>query len=268
MNQSAVDLAILRALDFDPDSVSVGDTERWERAAEALGRKSRAGRFVGASNRDIEAAVKLLSGKHEPANGARLATKRLFDVCVALFLLIALAPLFLVATLQIKMYDHGPAFFRQTRVGRNGHTFVCLKFRTIRLDAEAILARFEAEQWDRDVLIKMNADPRITKPGRWLRRFSVDGLPKLVNVLRGDMSLVGPRAPLPVEIDRYRDFSALRLLVRPGVTGLWKLAGSSRFSDEEANRLDVYYVHNWSLLQDLLILFRTFSAALGSHEIR
>ena len=190
--------------------------------------------------------------------------KRLFDVVGASCLLLAFAPVFLLAMLRIRLHDGGPALFRQTRIGRDGREFACLKFRSMVLDAEAMLAKLHREQGYEFGLFKMEDDPRITKPGRWLRRFSLDELPQLVNVLRGEMSLVGPRPPLPLEVARYETDTHRRLRVRPGMTGLWQVSGRSDLSFSEAVRLDLYYVDNWSMLQDLSILSKTFGAVFGT----
>lgn len=188
--------------------------------------------------------------------------KRLFDVVGASAMLLALAPLFLFLALRIKLDDGGPVLFRQTRVGRNGDTFACLKFRTMVVDAEALLAQLHADTGYADGLFKMKDDPRVTRPGRLLRRFSLDELPQLLNVLRGEMSLVGPRPPLPLEVAQYSDRDARRLRVRPGLTGLWQVSGRSDLSWEEAIRLDLYYVDNWSALQDFSILTKTVRAVV------
>jgi lipopolysaccharide/colanic/teichoic acid biosynthesis glycosyltransferase len=132
------------------------------------------------------------------------------------------------------------------------------------LNAEALLARLHAEQGYEGGLFKMANDPRVTKPGHWLRRFSLDELPQLVNVLRGEMSLVGPRPPLPLEVARYEVDTHRRLRVRPGMTGLWQVSGRSDLSWSEAVRLDLYYVDNWSMVQDLSILSKTFGAVFRS----
>lgn len=190
--------------------------------------------------------------------------KRLFDVVGSAGLLVALSPFFLYAALRIRLHDGGPAFFRQERAGRDGKTFGCLKFRTMLVDAEARLAALHEAQGYSGGLFKMKDDPRVTKPGRWLRRYSLDELPQLINVLRGDMSLVGPRPPLPREVEAYDRDVLRRLRVRPGMTGLWQVSGRSDLSWDEAVRLDLYYVDNWSMLQDLNILMKTVRAVLGS----
>ena len=152
--------------------------------------------------------------------------------------------------------------FRQTRVGRDGQPFRVWKFRSMVTNAEQMLAQLQEDQGYDGGLFKMENDPRVTAPGRWLRRFSLDELPQLWNVLKGDMSLVGPRPPLAHEVAQYDDDMHRRLRVRPGMTGLWQVSGRSDLSWSEAIRLDLYYVDNWSMLQDLTILARTFGAVL------
>ncbi|MBA2954534.1 exopolysaccharide biosynthesis polyprenyl glycosylphosphotransferase [Nocardioides sp. MAH-18] len=190
--------------------------------------------------------------------------KRLFDIVAAAFLIVAFTPLMAYAALRVRLHDGGPVFFNQVRTGRDGEHFGCLKFRTMVVDAEARLAELHAQIGFEAGLFKMKEDPRITPPGRWLRRFSLDELPQLFNVLRGDMSLVGPRPPLPREVAGYESDMMRRLRVRPGMTGLWQVSGRSDLSWSEAVRLDLYYVDNWSMLQDLSILGRTFGAVFGS----
>jgi len=190
--------------------------------------------------------------------------KRSFDMIGSTLLILATLPLIVVAAVQIKLHDGGPVFFRQTRVGRDGTEFGCLKFRTMVVDAEARIAALIREQGSSALLFKMKDDPRITKPGRWLRRFSVDELPQLFNVLFGDMSLIGPRPQVPREVALYDDALRRRLRVRPGMTGLWQVSGRNDLSVEESTRLDLYYVDNWSMLQDLNILAKTFFAVVRS----
>jgi exopolysaccharide biosynthesis polyprenyl glycosylphosphotransferase len=191
--------------------------------------------------------------------------KRTFDIVGTLGLLLLFSPVFLFSAFRIWSYDRGPVLFRQTRVGRDGAAFHCWKFRTMVTNAEDLLAELHAKEGYTGGLFKMENDPRITPPGKWLRRFSIDELPQLVNVLTGDMSLVGPRPPLKHEVAQYDDAMARRLRVRPGMTGLWQVSGRSDLSWSEAIRLDLYYVDNWSMVQDLTILARTFSAVFGRH---
>ncbi|MGA8247982.1 MAG: sugar transferase [Nocardioides sp.] len=190
--------------------------------------------------------------------------KRTFDIVGSAALLVMAAPVMLWTAWQIKRFDGGPVLFKQTRVGRDGSYFTCLKFRSMVTDAEAILAELHSRVGHEEGLFKMQDDPRITKPGQWIRRYSLDELPQLLNVLRGDMSLVGPRPPLPSEVDRYTLTQSRRLRVRPGLTGLWQVSGRSDLSWSESIRLDLYYVDNWSMIQDIVILTRTVGAVLGS----
>ncbi|GAA1945816.1 sugar transferase [Nocardioides panacihumi] len=190
--------------------------------------------------------------------------KRTFDIAATSALLLVIAPLFAFLALAVKLGDGGPVLFRQTRTGRHGEEFPCLKFRTMVVDAEARLAALHAETGHVNGFFKMKDDPRITAAGRWMRRLSLDELPQLINVLRGDMSLVGPRPPLPSEVAQYDGDTARRLNVRPGLTGLWQVSGRSDLSWEEAVRLDLYYVDNWSMMQDLSILSKTVGAVLSS----
>ncbi|MCS6711617.1 sugar transferase [Brachybacterium sp. EF45031] len=193
-------------------------------------------------------------------------SKRLFDIVASAGLLLVLSPLLLVIALSVKLTDGGPIIFRQQRVGRGGEPFEFLKFRSMVTDAEERLKRMLAEGGqDRgnDVMFKMADDPRITPAGWFLRRYSLDELPQLWNVLRGDMSLVGPRPALPNEVDAYDDDARRRLTVRPGITGLWQVSGRSDLSWNETVRLDLYYVDNWSFTQDMQILLRTVRAVLA-----
>jgi exopolysaccharide biosynthesis polyprenyl glycosylphosphotransferase len=190
--------------------------------------------------------------------------KRLFDIIGSAALLVLFSPLLAFAAARIKSADPGPVLFHQTRVGRLGKEFQCLKLRTMVVDAEDRLLDLQNQLGYITGLFKMRDDPRITKPGRWLRRFSIDELPQLWNVLRGDMSLVGPRPPLPREVATYDYFATRRLQVRPGLTGLWQVSGRSDLSWDETVRLDLYYVDNWSMVQDLTILTRTLTAVLSS----
>jgi exopolysaccharide biosynthesis polyprenyl glycosylphosphotransferase len=190
--------------------------------------------------------------------------KRVFDLAGSSLLILAFSPLMAYAAARVKLADRGPVFFRQTRTGRDGDHFGCLKFRTMVVDAEDRLAALHAETGHEVGLFKMQDDPRVTKPGKWLRRYSLDELPQLFNVWRGEMSLVGPRPPLPREVASYESDVLRRLRVRPGMTGLWQVSGRSDLSWAEAVRLDLYYVDNWSMLQDLSILGRTIGAVFSS----
>jgi exopolysaccharide biosynthesis polyprenyl glycosylphosphotransferase len=190
--------------------------------------------------------------------------KRVFDIVGSLALLILTAPITLAAAFAVKFHDGGPVLFRQIRIGRDGKPFACLKFRSMVVDAEHLKNDLVVNHERSSVLFKMVDDPRVTGPGRLIRRLSIDELPQLVNVLRGQMSLVGPRPPLPNEAARYESDMSRRLRVRPGLTGLWQVSGRSDLSWEDTVRLDLYYVDNWSMVQDLNILVRTISAVLSS----
>ena len=201
---------------------------------------------------------------HLGRSRSQLATndaKRAFDIFGALVGLFFLWPLLLGLMIWVRRHDGGPALFRQIRVGREGKPFTCLKLRSMSIDAEARLGELEAKD---HVLFKDAQDPRVTRPGRFIRRFSLDELPQLWNVMRGDMSLVGPRPPLPEEVAKYEDDMLRRLNVLPGMTGLWQVSGRSDLSWEDTVRLDLYYVDNWSMVQDVIILARTVGAVLAS----
>ncbi len=194
-------------------------------------------------------------------------SKRAFDILASGIGLLVVAPLLLVVAAIVKRADGGPAFFVQHRVGRDGVLFPFYKFRSMVPNAEQIRSeQLEAHAHDsgNTVMFKMQEDPRITKPGKFLRRYSIDELPQLWNVFKGDMSLIGPRPALPSEVDLYDDDARRRLSVRPGITGLWQVSGRSDLSWDETVRLDLYYVDNWSFTQDLSILSRTVRAVLAS----
>jgi exopolysaccharide biosynthesis polyprenyl glycosylphosphotransferase len=203
----------------------------------------------------------LLHVEHPKLRGMRRVIKDVFDRVSALFGLIAIAPLMLTIAALIHFGPGGgPVLFRQVRVGRDGQQFNIFKFRTMYLDAETRLAEIMHLNEHDGALFKMRNDPRITPVGRWLRRFSLDELPQLFNVVLGHMSLVGPRPPLPAEVAKYPADMRRRLVVKPGMTGLWQVSGRSDLSWEESIRLDLRYVENWSLTMDLVILARTLTA--------
>jgi exopolysaccharide biosynthesis polyprenyl glycosylphosphotransferase len=190
--------------------------------------------------------------------------KRAFDAAVAGFLVVVLSPLLALVALLIRLQDGGPVLYRQRRVGANGAVFDMIKFRSMMVDAEGGLPDLADANEQDGLLFKIRDDPRVTRVGRFLRKFSIDELPQLFNVLRGEMSLVGPRPPLVDEYDRYEQDTHRRLLVRPGMTGLWQVSGRSDLPWSEAVRLDLYYVDNWSMVQDVMILARTVGAVLSS----
>lgn len=194
--------------------------------------------------------------------GGKRVAKRMFDVVAASFLLTATAPFMFIIALCVKLEGPGPVFFRQERVGLLGVPFIMHKFRSMGVDAEQRLAELQGKNEGNGVLFKLKTDPRVTRVGATLRKYSLDELPQLLNVLRGSMSLVGPRPPLSVEVDAYEEHVRRRLLVKPGLTGLWQVSGRSNLSWQDSVRLDLYYVENWSLAGDLVILFRTVQAVI------
>ncbi|MCF7553849.1 sugar transferase [Pseudonocardia sp. WMMC193] len=195
-------------------------------------------------------------------NGVARAVKSTIDRIGAGVLLVLLAPVLVVAAAAVKL-DGGPVFYRQRRVGHRGHHFNMIKFRSMVVDADAQVDALLAANEGSGPLFKMRTDPRVTRVGRTLRRYSIDELPQLLNVLTGSMSLVGPRPPLPREITNYSRGASRKFLVKPGLTGLWQVSGRSNLSWEESVRLDLRYVENWSLTQDAVILWKTFGAVFS-----
>ncbi len=194
--------------------------------------------------------------------------KRVFELAASVVLLVLLAPLLAVLALLVRLSSPGPVLFRQQRIGRNRRLFDCLKFRTMYADAEArlqvLLQNSPAmrEEWER--FARITDDPRVTRVGRFLRRYSLDELPQLFNVLRGDMALVGPRPYLPSEAGKVGDYLDTIVRVRPGLTGLWQVSGRAELPFAERMLLDEYYIRNWSLWIDFSILLRTVRAVLGA----
>ena len=194
--------------------------------------------------------------------GQRFA-KRMMDLVLSTVLLIALSPVLLAVALTVKLTSPGPVLYRQQRIGLNGHPFGMLKFRSMRVGADAELKKLlEAQGTDTQPLFKIKNDPRITPVGRFIRKYSLDELPQLLNVLGGSMSLVGPRPQIAEEVALYTDAAKRRLLARPGITGLWQVSGRSSTTWEEAVKLDLYYIENWSLIGDFAILAKTAKAIL------
>jgi len=209
------------------------------------------------------AGLPLLHLDHTELSGGRQVLKAIFDRTVAATAIFLLTPLFVAIAIIIRLGDGGPVFFQQTRVGQNGQTFWVWKFRTMVVDAERQKDLIAAQNEGNGVLFKARRDPRITEAGACLRRYSLDELPQLLNVLVGEMSLVGPRPALPEETAQYGRHMLRRLAVKPGITGLWQVSGRSDLSIEDSIRLDLRYVENWSLLLDLQILWKTGWAVIG-----
>jgi exopolysaccharide biosynthesis polyprenyl glycosylphosphotransferase len=194
------------------------------------------------------------------AERALSRAKRVFDILVTGSALVVAAPIIAVVTVLIKVEDGGPILFRQTRIGRDGQPFDMLKIRSMVPDAERRLTEDNLCSDSSSVLFKMHDDPRVTRVGGFIRRYSIDELPQLWNVVRGDMSIVGPRPALASEVAQYEPTVLRRLDVRPGITGLWQVSGRSDLPWEDAVRLDLYYVDNWCMVQDAVILLRTARA--------
>ncbi len=196
--------------------------------------------------------------------GAGRFAKRAFDLVGALFLVVALSPVLLATAVAVKLTSPGPVFFIQTRIGKDGQPFRMIKFRSMRQGADAELRELlEAQGTSDKPLFKVQNDPRLTPIGKFIRATSIDELPQLFNVIGGSMSLVGPRPQVEAETALYDDMAARRLTVKPGVTGLWQVSGRSSLTWEEAIRLDLYYVENWSLVGDIVLLWRTVKAVLA-----
>lgn len=190
--------------------------------------------------------------------GGHHVIKRAIDIVLSTVALLVLMPVFLIISILVRQDSKGPVFFSQERVGRNGRTFRMYKFRSMVVNAEAELEQLKNQNEGSGPLFKLKHDPRVTKVGTWLRKYSLDELPQIYNVLRGNMSLVGPRPPLQSEVASYEGHTGRRLFIKPGLTGLWQINGRSDLDWEESVRLDLYYVENWSLTGDLMIMWRTF----------
>ena len=191
-------------------------------------------------------------------HGAKQFEKRLFDVVFSSLVLFFGLPVLVLIGLAVKLTSHGPVFYRQERIGADGRPFEMIKFRTMVDGADTMIGGLVSlNESPGGVLFKMQSDPRVTPIGRFLRKYSLDELPQFINVLKRDMSVVGPRPPLASEVKTYDDCTRRRLLVRPGITGLWQVSGRSDLSWEDSVRLDLFYVENWSMVADLLIAVKT-----------
>ncbi len=211
---------------------------------------------------DSISGIPLLGVRESTIRGWNRALKRGLDVAIAALTLVITAPITLLVALAIRLDSPGPILFRQTRIGLGGRPFILYKFRSMRVDAEQQLTQLTDMNEADGPIFKMRNDPRQTRIGRFIRRASLDELPQLLNVLNGDMSLVGPRPPIPREVEQYDDWHRRRLEVAPGVTGLWQVSGRSQLTFDEMVMLDLYYAEHWSLLLDLKILLRTIPTVL------
>ncbi len=217
----------------------------------------------GTSHFSEEVGLPLLEVRYPQLDNTQRVLKRALDVAGSLAGLAVLSPLLLVVALAIRLTSPGPILFRQKRVGTDEKVFLCYKFRTMYEDAEQRQAQLEALNEADGAVFKIKDDPRVTPVGRFLRRWSLDEFPQLINVLKGEMSLVGPR-PLPVrDFQRMEEVHKRRLGAVPGMTGYWQISGRSNLSFEEMVKLDLYYIENWSLSFDVKIIFKTLQVVLG-----
>jgi len=212
---------------------------------------------------DSSLGIPIFHLKSISLNGFNFIFKRIFDVFASSLILILLSPLLGLIAVLIKFDSQGPSIYSHKRMGYRGQTFNFYKFRTMVQDADAQLEKFKAMSERQGPVFKMSNDPRITKIGKFLRKYSIDELPQLINVLKGDMSLVGPRPQVLWEAAAYDDWAKRRLRILPGITGLWQISGRASLSYEEMIELDIFYIENWSLGLDLKILFMTLPAIFG-----
>ena len=206
----------------------------------------------------------MLTFTRAPTDEVALLAKRAFDLVTSTMAVLLLSPFFLATTVAVKLDSPGPVFFRQTRVGKNGRHFSMLKFRSMHVDAEDRLESLRSQNEASGPVFKMRNDPRVTRVGRFIRRTSLDELPQFLNVLSGEMSIVGPRPPVPAEVRQYQRWQRRRLSVKPGITCTWQVSGRSSISFDQWMRLDLEYIDTWSLWQDIQICFRTVPAVLMS----
>ncbi len=217
----------------------------------------------------------------EPLSETERFVKRSFDILVSALAVLITLPIWLIAAILIKLDSRGSVFFKQERVGMDGRIFLCYKFRTMKADADesihrevykkniaGLIAEANAGDHKKPVFGKVKDDPRVTRVGKYLRRFSIDELPQFLNVLKGEMSIVGPRPPIPYEVEEYKPWHRRRLDVKPGITGLWQVSGRNRLPFEEMVKLDLYYIENWSLWLDLKIILLTIPAILRGDGAR
>lgn len=189
--------------------------------------------------------------------------KRLFDFLASLIAVVILSPIFLIIAIAIKINDpHGPVFYTQERVGKDGRRFRMFKFRSMVTNADELLEKLKEQNEIEGAMFKMKNDPRITKVGRFIRKYSLDELPQLLNVVGGSMSIVGPRPPLPYEVDQYTDYDKQRLMVKPGATGMWQVGGRNALNFDQMVTLDLTYINERSIWLDLKIMFETIKVMI------
>lgn len=189
--------------------------------------------------------------------------KRLFDFLASLIAVVILSPVFLIIAIAIKINDpHGPVFYTQERVGKDGRRFRMFKFRSMVTNADELLEKLKEQNEIEGAMFKIKNDPRITKVGRFIRKYSLDELPQLLNVVGGSMSIVGPRPPLPYEVDQYTDYDKQRLMVKPGATGMWQVGGRNALNFDQMVALDLTYINERSIWLDLKIMFETIKVMI------
>ena len=206
--------------------------------------------------------IPLLTIKEIRLQGLNAAMKRIFDIVISLAALVVLSPVIVIVAAVIKLESRGPVFFAQKRMGKDGKIFNLYKFRSMVMNAESMFETVVAQKGGGIIRFQAKDDPRMTRFGRVIRKLSIDELPQLINVLKGDMSLVGPRPPVPIEVEKYSAWHRKRLRVRPGITGLWQVSGRSELPFEDMVRLDIYYIENWSLWMDFRIILRTIPTVI------
>jgi len=204
-----------------------------------------------------------LSFKNTPGNYYALIIKSTIDYFLAVLFLILVSPIILVTSILIKLEDRGPVFFKQVRVGKHGRLFKCYKFRTMVVNAEALKEKLLDLNEQDGPAFKIKNDPRITKVGRFLRKTSLDELPQFINVLLGDMSIVGPRPPIPSEVKQYKRLVTRRLSISPGITCIWQVSGRNNIPFEKWMEMDMEYIDNWSLALDFMIILKTVKVVLN-----
>jgi exopolysaccharide biosynthesis polyprenyl glycosylphosphotransferase len=210
------------------------------------------------------AGLPLIHVEKPQYHGAKRFQKSLFDIVFSSAVLLCGLPILIAVAIAVKLTSRGPVFYRSERIGRDGQAFKMIKFRSMVDGADAMIGDLAAlNECEGGVLFKIRGDPRVTPVGHFLRKYSIDELPQFINVFRRDMSVVGPRPPLATEVKSYDDYARRRLLVRPGITGLWQVSGRSDLSWEDSVRLDLFYVENWSMIADLLIAVKTVKAMFG-----
>ncbi|MFZ5986937.1 MAG: sugar transferase [Bacillota bacterium] len=195
-----------------------------------------------------------------------LISKRLFDIAASFAALVILSPLFIITAIVVKLNSRGPVFFAQERNGLRGKIFKMYKFRSMVVNAESLLKQLEGKNEVKGPMFKIKDDPRITRVGRFIRKTSIDELPQLLNILKGDMSFVGPRPPIAREVVKYGSWHNLRLSVRPGLTGLWQVSGRNDLGFDEMVNLDLKYIRERSFIYDLKIILKTIPVLLGDSK--